>query len=191
MIFLKNCAVGHIPKCAGRFDGKCLVKGVTSFKKGIPNAHHAHLTPDVNSNMGIIFFVRHPYAWLRSLHAHRNRKGWNWDKRHKLELKCKHRDFSQFVVNVCDHENIIFEYFETYLNKYRKHDLKVGKVENVASDLIKFLNYFNEDFDNAIIQKMSIHGDNPAVNKLKLNDSLIGKLYESQIDFYSTYGYDK
>jgi hypothetical protein len=190
MLFLKNCAVGHVPKCAGRFVRKCLVSSDTTFSRELPDKHGAHLTPDVDDNMGVIFFVRHPYTWLRSLHAHRNKKGWNWDNRYELESKCQHPDFSQFITNICQHKNIVFEYFETYFAKYRNHDLKIGKVENITEDLVGFLNYFNEDFNVETIGGVDVHMANPAAKSLSVDDTLITQLLETQSRFYNEYGYN-
>ena len=190
MLFLKHCAVGHVPKCAGRFVRKCLVSSNTVFSRELPDKHGAHLTPDVDSHMGVIFFVRHPYMWLKSLHTHRNKKKWNWDNRYALESKCQHPKFSQFVTNICQYENIIFEYFETYFAKYRSHDLKIGKVENITEDLIGFLNYFNEDFHSETIRGVDIHMANPKAKSLSVNDTLITRLFETQSRFYNEYGYN-
>ena len=71
MIHLKNSAIGHIPKCAGRFVRACVVKGVDSIVLDIPNEHFAHLTPDLpirmcsNSQLVVVIWV---YCFLRGTH---------------------------------------------------------------------------------------------------------------------------
>ena len=190
MIFLKNCCVGHIPKCAGRFVRECLLSGVNSLGKDIPNAHHAHLTPDVEKTTGVIFFVRHPCSWLKSLHAHRMEKGWNWDLRYDLEKKCKSPEFEKFVLNVCEHENIIFDYFESYIEKYRSNDLKIGKVENITHDLLEFLCHFKEDFNEDVIKKMKPYRINNYTKNLTISKEVAQKLYDTQFKYYNTYFYE-
>lgn len=189
MIFLKNCAIGHIPKCAGRFVRMSLKRCVYSITQDIPNDHYAHLTPDVEPDKGVAFFVRDPYRWLRSLYAHRARKCWNWDTRYELEAKCKHQDFSSFVGNVVKHENILYDYFETYLGKYRDHDLRIGKVENVYGDLVDILTHFDEEFDRDKIYTMELHGDNPRAQSLSISPKLSEELRASQAKFYEEYDY--
>ena len=190
MLFLKNCTVGHVPKCAGRFVRKCLVDSNTVFSKELPDKHGAHLTPDVSNNMGVIFFVRHPYTWLRSLFAHRKKKRWNWDNRYAMEKKCQSSRFSEFIENISNNENCVFDYFETYLGKYREHDLRIGKVENVTNDLISFLNYFEEDFEEEKIRATGVHMANKAAKDLEISQDLMDRLYKSQSKFYSEYSYE-
>ena len=191
MLFLKHCAVGHVPKCAGRFVRKCLVSSNTTFSRDLPDKHGAHLTPDVDDNMGVIFFVRHPYTWLRSLHAHRSRKGWNWDNRYEMEKVCQSHSFPKFIKNVCSHEDILFRYFEEYFGKYRNQELKIGKVENITEDLIGFLHHFEEEFDESIIRSTGVHMNNPAAKNLSIGDHLIKELYKSQGKFYSEHNYSE
>ena len=156
--------------------------------------YQAHDTPDLPHDMGVFAFVRHPADWLSSLFTHRKCKGWNWDKSFALEQKCAAKDFKTFIANICSHEGIVSQYFNHYLDKYRSAPsrLFIGKQENLCQDFISALTKFNESFKKQPIVELKDQKANGAKNKtpsLTVGDR--DRLYESQEDFYSMYGYEK
>ena len=172
-IILENSMFVHIPKCGGRWATQMIVSNCQSFSFSGDRVYDAHDTPNDNGKK-VFAFVREPAMFCHSLWHHRARKKtntrgskFNWQEYIILEKTCQSSNYFEFMENCSKLKNGVVDYYNYYLNKY-KGNIIIGKVENIAFDLVKILTQFNEKF-----QKENI---------LANNNKIIGKGTDHSVD---------
>ena len=172
-ILLNNSMFIHIPKCGGRWATEMIVSNCKSYSFSGDRVYDAHDTPD-NNGKKVFAFVREPALFCHSLWHHRARKKsntrgnkFNWQEYIILEKVCQSSDYLEFMENCSRLKNGVVNYYNYYLNKY-KGNLIIGRVENIAFDLVNILTQLNENFNKDKI--------------LSNTNNIIGKGSDNQID---------
>lgn len=172
-ILLNNSMFIHIPKCGGRWATQMIVSNCKNYSFSGDRVYDAHDTPD-NNGKKVFAFVREPALFCHSLWHHRARKKsntrgnkFNWQEYIILEKVCQSSDYLEFMENCSRLKNGVVNYYNYYLNKY-KGNLIIGKMENIAFDLVNILTQLNENFNKDKI--------------LSNTNNIIGKGSDNQID---------
>jgi hypothetical protein len=172
-------------KCAGNWLKKAMMEAC-------PNAmamEHYPSLADINlPNVLNVFFVRNPLDWYSSYFAFRQSHGWefaNPDSGRELD-RCFGKTFDEFIGKCLDRPP-----FLTYLYDQKMCGLadEVGRVENIASDLVWFLRLSGEPFDEEKLRstpKQNVSALKPVWNKflasaiLKHEKEVVNKYYRGQ-----------
>jgi hypothetical protein len=161
-IKLKNSMFIHIPKCGGRTIKQMLKKYVAGAEVVGDDIYDSHATPD--TDLQVFGFIRHPATFIHSLWTHRSKKkkhgeAWNWQDYILLEKECQSKNYNEFVENVINGKNYVYDYYMHYLGKYKSP--MIGKMEQLPDSLIGILKQNNEDFDEkGIRENIYVHGAN-------------------------------
>jgi len=149
----------HIPKTGGKWVSNMLIKYCPDASYIGDPIYDAHKSPALD--LPALAFTRDPATWLHSLWHHRKRKKqnrhgmrFNWQVAHRLERECQSSNFSKFMDDVSNNPGCIFEYYEDFLSSY--DEVYLARYENLAEDLVRHLNFFNENFNgDAIMSEAS------------------------------------
>jgi len=161
-IKLKNSMFIHVPKCGGRTIKQMLKKYVAGAEVVGDDIYDSHATPD--TDLQVFGFIRHPATFIHSLWTHRSKKkkhgeAWNWQDYILLEKECQSKNYNEFVENVINGKNYVYDYYMHYLGKYKSP--MIGKMEQLPDSLIGILKQNNEDFDEkGIRENIYVHGAN-------------------------------
>ncbi len=150
-ILLENSMFIHIPKCGGRWATQMIISNCQNYSFSGDRVYDAHDTPD-SGGKKVFAFVREPASFCHSLWHHRARKKsntrgnkFNWQEYINLENVCQSSNYLEFMENCSKLKNGVVEYYNYYLKKY-EGNLIIGKVENIAFDLVNILTQLNEKF---------------------------------------------
>lgn len=198
-ILLTNSIFVHIPKTAGKWVSEAIinnVKGANFIGDPIYDAHKVSL----DYNLPQFAFSRNPETWLHSLWKHRARKKlnnygkrFNWQNKHKLERECKSYFFHIFFLKAALKKEIIKNYYDDFINQ--QNQISFGKQENLANELIRLLEKYNENFNKEGILVSSKKIINPTnrrtkkINIYKTNYIFRYFLERNNIEFYKSMKY--
>jgi len=198
-IELQNSMFIHIPKCGGRKVTTLLTTYVKGARIVGDRVLDAHKSPDTDKK--VFAFVRHPATFIRSLWTHRSRikngkPKFNWQQYLRMEKECASRDYNEFVENVLNGTDYVYDYYMHYTGKYS--DIQYGKMENLVEDLIFILKENGESFDeNAMRRDAGVVGANrltgkPSKLKDTMNEEQLSKLVnEVEKKLCERFGYNE
>lgn len=191
-IKLKNSIFLHIPKTYGRKITQYLRNFVHGLDIG-DGIYAAHEIPVEMKYFGYFCFVRHPATFAHSLWYQRsgkkkNRFGhkWNWQP-NRLEETCRSKNYGTFMSNVYNHPGIVFEYYNSFINS--KHNMMVGRSENLVEDLTHILTSYDETFESSKIKaNMNMdHVVGKGIYTKKVSRQLITKIEQSEPELMDLY----
>lgn len=170
-ILLKNSIFVHIPKTAGKWATNAIINNVKGAKFIGDPIYDAH-KPPLDIKLPQFGFSRHPEAWISSLWIHRARKKknkfgkrFNWQNQYKLEKECKSYFYHLFYLKVCLNKGSILDYYQNFFNP--ENDIIFGKQELLAYELVRMLEFYNEDFDSDAILNAKDKVINPTNRRSK------------------------
>ena len=113
-----------------------------------------------------------------------------------MEKECASRDYNEFVENVLNGTDYVYDYYMHYTGKYS--DIQYGKMENLVEDLIFILKENGESFDeNAMRRDVGVVGGNrltgkPSKLKDTMNEEQLSKLVnEVEKKLCERFGYNE
>ena len=157
-IELNNLIFVHCPKTGGKFITKCLLESVENcIQIGHP-VWDGHIRYSLYNKM-TFGYIRHPISFLESLWSHRKRKKvydakkFNWQDYVRLERICQSDNFHEFLINVSNHEDIVWDFYMYYLGGHRQ--IRLLKFENLLPSLMDILEEFNVKYDKKKVKYFS------------------------------------
>ena len=194
MIFLKNCAIIHIPKTGGNWVKEMVMHHVKNHNVSAKKRHiyTTHETP--YTHLPVLALVREPAEFAHSLWHHRKnstlkRFGYvKWDNTKELEARCGSLDYHTFMTNVAEYPNGVADYFKSYYSHY--DNLVIGKMETMVDDLIKFLENNSEDFNKDKILESAFVFYNKNKKKKPLQQNYKNAINQANKDFCLQTGYN-
>jgi len=194
-IELENSIFIHIPKTGGRWVANVLRK--MGYKDIGDPIYQAHECPQVDGKPAFAF-VRHPVTMLNSLWHHRARKhtntrhkDWNWQQDHRLEKECGCPDLREFYGRVAERPGIVWEYYMEWMHYYDSFSL--WKYEDLANELIRALQYYEERFDADFIRasaKQVIGGTKNPLRIMQEAPYYAYRIIANESQLYRRFGYD-
>jgi len=150
----------HAPKCGGWWVRKIFkAANIPHHEVGHEHSHFPELLqyhPIEFYKRRLIFtFIRHPLSWYQSRWTFRMKTG--WEMSHPLDFACSSNNFQTFINNVLKFQP---GWFTSECGNYIRNTDRVGRLENLVSDMQSILEAAGEKFDPAILR--TIH---------RLNDS--------------------
>jgi len=157
-VILRNSAILHIPKTAGKYVRTVLDLNEVPYRQTSRNTQcvgmgrvlnglrSSHCIPysakEYQARKNRLVFVRHPLTWYLSYWAFRVRfkdtdKHWMyWRKDSEFDQLCGDDDFNRFIDNVLERWPGFLTAFFRY---YTSEASDVGEMENIDRDLLAFL----------------------------------------------------
>jgi hypothetical protein len=143
----------------------------------------------------VVTHVRHPVTFLASLYCHRMRhypKPWQRDE---LEPQVADWNWLQFVDNVCEQENWVWDWLHRWQTPYK--NLKVFRIEDGVWN--QWINLWDEtgetyNYKGAIAYKnerVNVRNAETQAVLEQLTNEHLDRIYKSQIKMYNTYNYNK
>jgi len=167
-----DMALLHPPKTAGLWArAACAAVGLPWVRfgpaEGVDDQHSDAAPPD---NRLTMMFVRNPATWLRSLWMYHERTGWKqYSDAPGFIFYANHRDGERFQVFVDRYLDKMPGAIGRMFERYERHAALVGKVENIQSDLRRFIDLKHPEIDTSVILAVTRANTAPPQQRLVSN----------------------
>jgi len=190
-MILKHSMFIHIPKCGGRWTKAMLEQHAGARHCGDP-IYDSHDTPDYDGPVFCI--VREPATFAHSLWHHRAKKKsnkfghkFNWQEYIRLENECQSEDYNEFMNNVANNKNAVWDYYQHYIGKYET--VWYARMENMAEDLVDILGKLGESTNFAGFLAESDRVIGKGTNNDAVEMDLRLRINNANAEFCRTFGY--
>lgn len=149
---------------------------------------HGYLSLSGRGFRHIGAFVRHPVSWHASYWAYRNSARSSWDMRWKIDRLCQSDNFAEYVDRVTSSfPSFVGNLFSRFTGPENDPISFIGKQETLRSDLVRFLNICEEEYDAEVVEKLAPL--NVDTRLPEISDALAHRILSSEQEALHRYGY--